>query len=139
MFNQLINAPKKYMHISMIALFIAASSLTSYAQTTAAADSASGLAAIKYVGQEDYMYKFDVSYHNPSGSKFIVEVRENDGYAVFSEIYTDENFSKKFLFPKELDNKFTVVIRSLDHRYVQSFEINTSEKTQEDVAVRRIR
>jgi myo-inositol-hexaphosphate 3-phosphohydrolase len=138
MFNQLINAPKKYMHISMIALFITASSYTSYAQATAT-DSASSSAAIKYVGMEDYMYKFDVSYHNATGSKFIVEIKESDGYAVFSEIYTDENFSKRFLFSKEIDNKFTVVIRSLDHRYVRSFEINTSENIQEDVAVRRIR
>jgi hypothetical protein len=139
MFNQFINGPKKYMQISMIALFLTATSFTSYAQSTAAADSASDLAAIKYVGIEDYMYKFDVSFNNVTGSKFIVEVKESDGYAVFSEIYTDENFSKKFLFPKELDNKFTVVIRTLDNSFVRSFEINASEKTQEDVAVKRIR
>lgn len=139
MFNKLINAPKKYMHISLIALFIAASSYTSIAQTSAAADSAASLATIKYAGLEDYMYKFDVNYHNVTGSKFIVEIKESDGYAVFSEIYSDENFSKKFLFPKELDNRFTVVIRNLDNRYVRSFEINTSEKVKEDVAIRRVR
>lgn len=85
-------------------------------------------AEVKYLGSSNDAVIFDVTFDNPTGSKFIVTVLDEDGNEIFRAGYSEKKFDKKFELPKPDSGKLTFVINdSKDVDLKQSFEINTHE------------
>jgi hypothetical protein len=96
-------------------------------------------AIIKYLGAQDDMMLFKVSYKNPTGEKFSVLVKDQDGSLLFQSAYTDKTFDKKFKLPRTDKNKISFVIRNYkDADIAKNFEINVNSLFIEDVAVKRV-
>ena len=92
---------------------------------------------VKYVGNSEDAVFFSVTVDNPTGGKFSVIVLDEEGNAIFQEIYSDKKFDKRFKLPKSEKNKLTFVIRNFKTADIkQSFEINT--KYVEDVTVTKL-
>ena len=96
-------------------------------------------AEIKYIGTSSEGVVFNVAFDNPTGNKFAVIVRDQDGGSVYQEMFSDKKFDKKFRLPKNTFDKLTFIIRTYkDNDLVQSFEINTNTHTVEDVEVKKV-
>ncbi|HTQ64430.1 MAG TPA: hypothetical protein VMI12_06505 [Puia sp.] len=92
---------------------------------------------VKYLGTSEDAVLFNVSLENPTGTKFIVMVLDEDNTPLFQEVYTDKKFDKRFKLPKSEKNKLTFVIRNFkDADIKESFEINTHYV--EDVVVTKL-
>jgi hypothetical protein len=116
-------------------LFISAFAVTS--ATAAPAKNVAKNAEVKYLGMSNDAVIFDVSFENPTGTKFIVTVLDEDGNEIFRAGYSDKKFDKKFELPIIIPGKLTFVISgSKDVELKQSFEINTHEI--ENVVVTKI-
>ena len=97
-------------------------------------------AEVKYIGNSGDGVVFNVTFENPTGAKFAVIVRDQEGYSFYQEIFSDKKFDKKFMLPKNDYGKLTFIIRNFkDNDLVQSFEINTNTKLVEDVEVTKVR
>jgi len=95
------------------------------------------MAEIKYLGVSGDDVLFNVSVENPTGSKFSVIVLDEDGSALFQEIYSDKKFEKRFRLQKSERHKLTFVVRNFkDADIKQAFEIKTQYV--EDVVVTRL-
>ena len=96
-------------------------------------------ALIKYLGIQDDMVLFNVSYQNSTGGKFSVIVRDQDGVQLFQSAYRSKSFDKQFKLPKADKNKITFIIRNYkDEDIARTFEINVNSRLVEDVAVKKL-
>ena len=111
---------------------------TTQAQTTTNA-SADKNTTVKYVGTQDDVILFNVSVVNPNGNKFSVIVTDNEGNQLFSEVYNDRKFDKRFRLPKSETGKLTFVVRNFKDASddVHSFEV--SNRVVEDVVVTAVK
>ena len=98
-------------------------------------------AVVKHLGTSEDKVIFQVSMSNETGEKFSVTIKAEDGTTLFSEVYHEKNFDKKFVLDKgESKPKLTFIIRTLKDKEAQVFEINTSTRIVEnyDVTVRKL-
>jgi hypothetical protein len=96
-------------------------------------------AFVKYLGTQDDMIVFNVSYSNPDAGKFCVIVKDQDGMQLYQNIYTEKSFFKQFRLPKTDKNKITFIIRNYkDADIAKSFAVNINSRLVEDVAVRKV-
>ena len=94
---------------------------------------------VRYLGTQDDMVSFTVSYKNPEGKKFSVIVLDQDNVQLFQRVYSDKDFEKNFRFPKSDKNKLTFVIRNFkDADISQSFAINVNAYYVKDIAIRKV-
>jgi hypothetical protein len=133
----------KRQFMTTIAKFTAAGLLlftvaTTQAQTTTKASTDKNT-IVKYVGTQDDVILFNVSVDNPNANKFSVIVSDSEGNQLFSEVYNDRKFDKRFRLPKSETGKLTFVVRNFKDASddVHSFEV--SNRVVEDVVVTAIK
>jgi hypothetical protein len=96
-------------------------------------------ATVQYLGVQDDMIVFNVSYSNPEGSRFVVILRDQDGTTLFTRAYNDKAFYKQFLLPKSDKDRIIFVFHNGQQADVaKTFEVNVNHSYVQDVAVRKL-
>jgi hypothetical protein len=127
------------------ALFIF-SVATTHAQSTASGvSSTSGVgqsenaASVRYLGTQDDMLIFNVSYENPEGKKFLVTVKDQDGSQLYQSTFWDKAFYKQFKLSKSDRDKIIFVIRNGGQApIVKTFSVNVNSHFVQEVAVKKL-
>lgn len=116
-----------------------AQSTTSNTTTEQDASQKESPVAVKYLGAQDDMILFNVSYNNPGADKFCLIVKDQDGAALYQRVFNDKSFYKQFRLPKADRNKITFIIRNYkDADIARTFEVNVNSHFVEDVAVKKV-
>ena len=124
----------KFIFTSLILATVTAS----HAQSITSADSTKNEATVSYLGPQDQMSLFAVSFSNPAEDKYLLLVQDNDGEVLHKEFYSGKTFEKVYKLPKDFDNTINFVIKNLKDSSVQTFEIATSTSVTEEVVVKSI-
>lgn len=96
-------------------------------------------ASVKYLGTQDDMITFNVSYSNPEGAKFSVTIKDQDGVQLYQGVFAEKTFFKQFRLPKTDRNKISFILRNgKDADVVKTFAINVNSRFVEDVAVKKL-
>jgi hypothetical protein len=124
-------------------LFLGTSLLMAFAsaqaQTVTPVDGQSDNATVKYLGTQDDMIVFNVSYNNPAGSKFLLVVKDQDGLPLYSNSFTDKAFYKQFRLPKSDKDRIVFLFRDgHDADVVKTFEINVNSRFVREVAIKKV-
>jgi hypothetical protein len=99
-----------------------------------------GSADVKYIPVTDSQGVFNVAYDNATGSKFILQITDQDGNQIYQGTFSDKKFSRNFqLADPEGYNKLVFVIRNLGDHTSQRFEVETQTHLIEDVTVREVK
>jgi hypothetical protein len=100
----------------------------------------SGTAAVTYVPATGSQGIFHVVYDNATGSRFVLQILDQDGNQLYQNIFTDKNFSKNFqLADPDSYSRLVFVIRNLGDHSFQRFEAETDTHLIEDVNVREVK
>ena len=103
------------------------------------AQSSDSAATIKYLGIQDDLVVFNISYSNPQGSIFSLVVRDQDGSELYQHTFHEKNFYKQFRLPKAEKSRLTFMIRNgKEADIVKNFEINVNSRIIQDVAVKKL-
>ena len=95
---------------------------------------------VKYLGTQEDMVTFHISYKNPSGEKFSIIVKDQDGSQLYQVVHNEKDFDKQFRLPSAEKNRVTFIIRNFkDADITRSFAINVNSRMVEDVAVKKLR
>jgi hypothetical protein len=109
------------------------------AQTITPEDGQSDIAMVKYLGTQDDMVVFNVSYANPEGSKFQLIVRDQDGSPLYQNTFSDKSFYRQFRLPKSDKDRIVFVFRDgHDADIVKTFEINVNSRFVREVAIKKV-
>ena len=95
--------------------------------------------SVKYTGMQDNNVVFRVQFHNPTGQKFYLTIRNHNGDEIYRGKYNDVHFSKTIHLVKddeEMNPTFT--ISTLNQDIDNSFTINTSVEEAKDAVVTRL-
>ena len=95
--------------------------------------------SVQFAGSTENALLFDVKINNAKADKFTLVIQAEDGEVLFSQVYSDVNFSKKVKLLKGADNvayKFT--IKSSNKSLENSFIVNAATKTIDDVVVTKL-
>jgi hypothetical protein len=102
-------------------------------------ESRGNAAAVQYLGLQDDMIVFNVSYSNPEGNRFVITVRDQDGTALFTQAFSEKAFYKQFRLPKTDQDRIVFVFHNGHEADVaKTFEVNVNRRYVQDVAVRRL-
>lgn len=97
-------------------------------------------AAVKYLGTQDDMLVFNVSYSNPEGGKFLVTVKDQDGTQLYQGIFSERSFYKQFRLPKTDKDRIVFVIHDYrDADIVKTFDVSVNSRFIREVAVKRLK
>jgi hypothetical protein len=81
--------------------------------------------SVKFVGSTDKDISFKVDFENPTGEKFALIVKNDNGDIVFNQQYTDTHFSKTVVIENaELAIQPTFIIRTANQDIVRQFQVN---------------
>ena len=109
------------------------------AQTVAPEEGQSDIATVKYLGTQDDMVVFNVSYANPDGSKFQLIVKDQDGTPLYSNTFSDKSFYKQFKLPKSDKDRIIFVFRDgHDADIVKTFEVNVNSRFVREVSIKKV-
>ena len=104
--------------------------------TTRPADTA---ATVKYLGTQDDMLVFNVSYSNPEGGRFLLTVKDQDGTQLYQSLFSEKSFYKQFRLPKSEKDRIVFIFRdSQDVEIVKAFDVNINSRFIREVAVKKI-
>lgn len=95
--------------------------------------------SVQFAGSTDNALLFDVKINNPKADKFVLTIQTQDGEVLYSQAYSDVNFSKKVKLLKGSESssyKFT--IKSSNKSLDNSFVVNAATKTIDDVVVTKL-
>jgi hypothetical protein len=96
-------------------------------------------ATIQYLGMQDDMLIFNVSYDNPQGSKFVISLKDQDGTQLYQNSFRDKSFYKQFKLPKTDRDKVVFMIRSGQNTPIEkAFLVNVSSRFVQEVAIRKM-
>ncbi len=115
--------------------------VTAKAQTVTSVpvDSQSENATVKYLGTQDDMVVFNVSYSNPDGSKFVLLVKDQDGSPIYSNSFTDKSFYRQFRLPTTDKDRIAFVFRDGHNAdVVKTFEVNVNSRFVREVAIKTV-
>ncbi|HEV3325456.1 MAG TPA: hypothetical protein VG052_07610 [Puia sp.] len=120
--------------------FFLLSVATAHAQSTVpGAVPATDSATVRYLGMQDDMLIFNVSYDNPKGNKFVVAVKDQDGTQLYQNIFRDKAFYKQFKLPKTDKDEVIFVIRNgQDAPIVKTFAVNIDSRFVQEVAIKKL-
>ena len=123
--------------LSLAAVFaLVLSSAKAQSTETATTNNA---ATVKYLGAQDDMLVFDISYSNPTNGKFQIVIKDQDGTPVYQNVFTEKNIYKQFRLPKSDKDRVVFVIRDFkDADIVKTFDINVNSHIIHEVAVRKV-
>ena len=94
---------------------------------------------VQFAGSTESALLFDVKVNNPKSDKFTLVIQSEDGEVLFSQVYSDVNFSKKVKLLKGGDDtsyKFT--IKSANKSLENSFVVDAAIRTVDDVVVTKL-
>jgi hypothetical protein len=112
---------------------------TAQAQTIVSGAGQSESVIVKYLGTQDDMIVFNVSYANPEGSKFQLIIKDQDGTQLYQNIFNEKPFYKQFRLPKADKDRIIFVIRNgKEAEVVKTFEVNVNSRFVQEVAVRKL-
>lgn len=132
--KQVINF--KFSRAIVLAAIAGTLSLSAIAGTTNKA-SKNTQSDVQYVGTTNNGVVFNVKHDNTDAGKFDLVIKNEYGEIVYQQQYSDKAFDKKIVLVKEPgDARLTFIIRSGSNTYKQSFDINTTTRTVEDVVVK---
>ena len=95
-------------------------------------------ALIRYLGTQEDMAVFNISYLNPAGTAFDLAVRDQDGIELYKHTFREKNFSKQFRLPKTEKSKLCFIFRNgKEAELVKTFEISGNSRSVQDVAVKK--
>lgn len=126
----------------VLSLFFAGMSLASLANGPhdPNTDKSATTAEVKYVGNNNGEFFFNVLYNNETGSRFTVAVLDEQGNQLYSGVYTVKKFDKNFkLADPDSFGKLVFVIRNLGDNSVQRFEVDADSRLIEDVEVKEVK
>lgn len=96
-------------------------------------------AHIRHLASDGSKKLFQIQLTNQQREKFSVSIKDTYGHLLFSEVYQDENFNKKFQLTDIDDaDRFYIIIRTLKKKEAQVFEISTHTRMIEDVVVSKL-
>jgi hypothetical protein len=96
-------------------------------------------ATVKYLGTQDDMVVFNVSYNNPDGSKFMLIVKDQDGSQIYSNSFSDKSFYRQFRLPKTSIDRIVFVFRDgHDAEVIKTFEVNVNSRFVREVAIKKV-
>ncbi len=97
-------------------------------------------AEVFYVGSLEGQPLFTVMYNNVEGSRFSISIKDNEGYELFKNAYSDTKFDKKFEIADVVPGgKLTLTITNYKDNSEQTFEINANTLLVEDVEVTEVK
>jgi hypothetical protein len=109
------------------------------AQTVTSTDGQRDNALVKYLGTQDDMVVFNVSYSNPDGNKCTLIVKDQDGLSLYSNSFNDKSIYKQFRLPKSDKDRIVFVFRDgHDADIVKTFEINVNSRFVREVAIKKV-
>jgi len=109
------------------------------AQTTATGAGQTDNATIKFLGLQDDLIVFTVSYANPDGGKFQVIVKDQDGTQLYQNVFSDKAFYKQFRLPRADRDRLVFILRNgRDADVVKTFEVNVNSRVTQEVSVRKL-
>jgi len=112
---------------------------TAHAQSAAAGDGQNEIAMVKYLGTQEDMIVFNVSYPNPEGSKFQLIVKDQDGSQIYQNSFNDKSFFKQFMLPKADKDRLVFVFRNgHDADVVKTFEVSVNSRYVREVDVKKL-
>jgi hypothetical protein len=96
-------------------------------------------AVVKYLGAQDDMLIFNVSYANPQGSKFVVTILDQNGNQLYQDVFTDKIFYKQFKLPKADKDLITFVFRNgQDGPVEKRFAVNVNSHFVQEIAIKKL-
>jgi hypothetical protein len=103
-------------------------------------DHTGGNAAVKYIPAKEGRGVFNVVYDNPEGSRFLLQILDEDGNQLYQSAFTDKKFIRNFqLADPDSYNKLVFVIRNLNDKSSRRWEVSTNTQVIEDVNVKELR
>ena len=94
---------------------------------------------IRHLGKTFDSDYFQVKFNNEAGDKFSVTIKEKHGNVLYQETFTDVNFDKKFcLLKNEEQGTLVFVIKNLNDKKSESFEVNTTTRIVEEVSITKV-
>jgi hypothetical protein len=97
------------------------------------------MAMVKWLGTQDDMILFNVTYKNPGGSPFSVIVKDEEGTQLYQSVFKEKDFSKQFRLPGADRSKIVFILRDLKATgLARVYEINVNRRYIDEVAVRKI-
>jgi hypothetical protein len=99
-----------------------------------------GTAEVKFIPVSETQGVFNVNYDNATGSRFSLQIQDEDGNQLYQHVYSDKKFNKNFqLADPENYHKLIFVIRNLEDNSSQRFEVEATTHLIEDVDVRELK
>jgi hypothetical protein len=96
-------------------------------------------AAVKYLGSDEDMIVFNVSYPNPDGNKFQIIIKDQDGTQLYQHFFSERSFYRQFRLPKADEDRIVFVIRdNAGEDIVKTFEVNVNSRYVREVAVKKL-
>jgi hypothetical protein len=96
-------------------------------------------AVVRYLGAQDDMLIFNVSYANPQGSKFVVTILDQNGNQLYQDVFKDKTFYKQFKLPKTDKDLITFVFRNGQDAPVEKrFAVNVSSHFVQEIAIKKL-
>jgi hypothetical protein len=97
-------------------------------------------ADVTYIPVTENQGVFKVVYNNEAGSRFVLQILDEDGNQLYRKIFTDKKFSKNFeLADPDSYSRLVFVIHNLGDKSFQRFEVEARTHLIEDVNVREIK
>jgi hypothetical protein len=94
---------------------------------------------VKYLGAQDDMVVFNVSCPNPSGNRFSLIVKDQDGNPLYQGTFAEKAFYKQFRLSKADRSRITFLVRTnREADVIKSFEINVNSRFVADVDIKKL-
>jgi hypothetical protein len=99
-----------------------------------------GNAELKYIPTSETQGVYNVAYDNEAGSRFVLEIEDQDGDRLYQNIFSDKLFNKNFqLADPESYTKLVFIIRNLGDHSLQRWEVEARTHLVEEVKVDEIK
>jgi hypothetical protein len=94
---------------------------------------------VRFLGAQDDMLVFNVSYYNPQGNRFVVAIKDQDGTKIYQDVFKDKSFYKQFKLPKTDKDRIVFVFSSgQDAPVVKTFAVNVNSRLVQEVAIKKL-
>ena len=96
-------------------------------------------ASVKFLGAQEDMLIFNVSYDNPRGSRFVVAIKDQNGNQLYQDIFTDKSFYRQFRLPKtDKDRVIFTIRKDQEAPIVKTFAVNVNSHFVQEVAIKKL-
>jgi len=112
---------------------------TAHGQSASSEDTQTEKASVKYLGTQEDMIVFNVSYPNPEGTRFQLTVKDQDGTTLYQSVSGERSFYKQFRLPKADKDRIVFIFhKDTDADVVRTFEVNINSRFVHEVAIKKL-